>query len=116
MHLAIELLAHPPANLTPVFVAADRVLTDAHYCGCTDLVLTNGVVFAVVVIRCFRCEEHSMTPCTTGCKKLKVSVWKPVEDFVNRHPSVGSTLAVTNTSDEGFELTHLRAVQVTNTW
>lgn len=74
MHLANELLAHPPANLTPVFVAnvaADSVMTDNHYYGCTDLVLTNGVVFAVVVIRCFKCEEHSMTPCTTGCKKFE---------------------------------------------
>ena len=40
------------------------------YCGCIDLVLTNGVVFAVA-IRCFNCEDHGMTPCTTDCKKLK---------------------------------------------
>ncbi len=50
-----------------------------------------------------------MTPCTTGCKESEgvfLEACEFAEDFVNRPPSVGSTLAATYTSDEGFEWIH----------
>ena len=62
----------------------------------------------MVVIRCSSCEEHGLTPCTTGCKEFEGAkclhgTCEFAEDFVNRHPSVGSTLAATYTSDEGID-------------
>lgn len=55
-----------------------------------------------------------MTPCTTGCKKYEGVRREACRGLCHRHPIVGSTLAVTNTSDEGFDLTYFQAV--TKTW